>query len=74
VADVEHEHFGQLFREIRKAHRLTQMEVAREAGMLRHQLCHIELHVTDPQWSTVQRLARAACIPIGQLKTLKNYW
>lgn len=45
--------------ELRRARRLSQREIARRMGTQQSAVCDLERGLTDPQWSTVQRYARA---------------
>jgi transcriptional regulator with XRE-family HTH domain len=51
--------FGRILRELREAKGLTQTELAALAGTHRQVVARLELGTNEPQWLTVQALAKA---------------
>lgn len=57
--------FGQRLRQLREAAGLTQEALARNANMSLSAVSKMELKDIDPNWSTVQRLARALGVSVS---------
>jgi transcriptional regulator with XRE-family HTH domain len=54
-------------RALRNAHGTTQEEVAHAAGLTSSSYSRIERGITNPSWTTVQRIARALEITLVEL-------
>lgn len=56
--------FGARLRELRQAAGLTQLALARKAGLSHHAICHWEQGLREPSWSSVLALAQALRVDI----------
>ena len=60
---------GERIRELRKAKKMTQEQLARAANMGTSHLARLEQGViADPSWTTAVAIARALGVPINQLQ------
>jgi transcriptional regulator with XRE-family HTH domain len=61
------EAFARRIRQLRKALTLTQVELARRAGLSRTYLARVELGMQSPTLEVIERLARALRVRPGEL-------
>lgn len=54
-------------RDLRKARRLTQEDVAHAAGITTGSLSRIETALTNPTWTTVERICKALDVSLREL-------
>ena len=63
---------GRALKQLRKARRLTQKEVAVAAGLEPAWLSHIESGRNNPAWGTVRRIASAIGVTMAELAQLAD--
>jgi transcriptional regulator with XRE-family HTH domain len=57
--------FADKLRSLREAANLTQYELAKRAGLSKQALSRLELGEREPRWGTVQALAQALGVSVG---------
>ena len=65
--DQEPQAIGEKLKRLRLGAAMTQAELARQAGITRVTLSHIEREVTEPHMSTRRRLSEALGVPPAEL-------